>query len=483
MSDSRNTLQALFTEGNRFPNFGEVLTNLNVRGFRCHSNTIIDIQSPVTALCGLNGTGKSTILQSAAVAYAPNDGLPYYIKDFLVVSALDPSPFAEDASLRFGYWQASQSSRFLTLSRRAATKRWQGYRGRPTRSVFFAGVGLYLPRVEQRRDFIVTNARRLRISGSTPVGDRAKSWICRVLEQGYGEIISHTVEVSTRSSQVTAVDRAGTRYSEAHMGFGEGRTQHLINRLESLPERSLVLIEEPETSLHPAAQAELGRYLVDVCIVKRHQVLLTTHSEFLLHALPSASRVYLHRTPSGIEPICGLTALQAKSLMTGGETKSIHVLVEDRCAQIVLTEILRRIDPTLLAAIGIHSVGDAETIAKTVRALRSTGLPVAAVRDGDQPAIPSENIFKLPGGSPPEMELFSSNAVAGHLRTRYSLDVAGFRATLNGSDHHEWPRRLAARLTKNEDALLNELAEVYARSLPEAECSTLFTLLKEASRR
>ncbi len=48
------------------------------------------------------------------------------------------------------------------------------------------------------------------------------------------------------------------------MGCGEGRIQYLVTTLEALPPKSVVLIEEPATSLHPHAQRVFGNYLVDV---------------------------------------------------------------------------------------------------------------------------------------------------------------------------------------------------------------------------
>ena len=56
-------------------------------GVRCHTNTLIEVQSPITAFCGLNGTGKSTLLQLAAVAYRGAVGVAggrYHIASFIL---------------------------------------------------------------------------------------------------------------------------------------------------------------------------------------------------------------------------------------------------------------------------------------------------------------------------------------------------------------------------------------------------------------
>ena len=203
MSDERNRLQSMFKEADRYSNFGEFLVRIHVKGFRCHSNTLVDFASPITAFCGLNGTGKSTFLQLAAACYTNSE--PYYINHFMVVGTLDPSPFAADATVEFRFWQNNRSLKPLTLSRNASNKRWQGYSRRPERHVFFAGIGLYLPRIEQR-DFITRNANRLTVSDNPIVSEQHKEWTCRVLGQNYERIISNTVQYSNRSGKVISVN-------------------------------------------------------------------------------------------------------------------------------------------------------------------------------------------------------------------------------------------------------------------------------------
>ena len=46
------------------------------------------------------------------------------------------------------------------------------------------------------------------------------------------------------------------------MGFGEGRVLYIVDKLESAPQQSLFVLEEPETSLHENAQYELAKYLL-----------------------------------------------------------------------------------------------------------------------------------------------------------------------------------------------------------------------------
>lgn len=479
MSDPRNVLKGRFEPAERFDNFGPLLMRMSIHGFRSHASTVINIGSPVTAFSGLNGVGKSTILQLAAVAYKRPGALRNYrLAEFLANGPLDPHPFRDDARAEFEYWQSDRSHIRRTVSWNDEKHRWRYPRSRPERPVFFAGVGLYLPRVEQR-DLIVRNARLLSVSGSTPVDEDVRKAICGVLGFNYDALHTSEVSYQGRQSEVAVADRNGTQYSESHMGFGEGRIQYLIRTIETLPDRALVLIEEPETSLHVSAQRRFGSYLVNVASRKGHQILLTTHSEYLLRSLPTESRVYLRRHGSGIVPIVGMTAMEMVGLMAEGESPALHVLVEDACAGAVVAELIRRVDPEFLSVTRISVAGGVGRISETLKGLASTGLAVAAVLDGDQDPHPAQNRFALPGESAPEIAMFESPAVAGYVQSAYGLDLDDFRSTLEGVDHHDWFSRLALRLRTSEEALTRELARVYASEVPETDAHGLVTQLRQ----
>jgi predicted ATPase len=483
MADHRNVLKKKFDEIHRYNNFGNVIMRIHVQGFRCHSNTVIDIKSPITAFCGLNGVGKSTLIQLAASAYrAGQQNNTYYISDFISIHKFDPAPFTDEASVVYQYWQQDRSLKKSTLSRAASEQKWTGYRARPERSTFFVGIGSYLPRVE-KSDFTTRYPQEIKLISSDPVEKHIKEWTCRILGHNYEEIVLHTFNFRKRTDKISAVQYSGVSYSEPHMGYGEARSQYLVRILEGLPNKSLVLIEEPEISLHSSAQYQFGCYLVDVSTRKGHQILLTTHSEFLLKALSSQSIIYLDKTPTGIRVLEGLTPIQAQSLMAQGHVKALHILVEDSCAESILSEILRRTDPDFLRYVEIYPAGDYNTISKTVRTLATTGLSVAAVLDGDQGHTPDDNIFKLPGDKPPEKELFTSESVKNYIQVTYATNLGDFMVSFGGTDHHQWLKKLAESVKTDEAFLRTELARIYVKSLPENSISFLTTGLKEASRK
>lgn len=120
---------------------------------------------------------------------------------------------------------------------------------------------------------------------------------------------------------------------------------------------------------------------------------------------------------------------------------------------------------------------------KTVRALKSTGLPVVCVLDADMNDSPKENIFKLPGEYSPEKELFASSAFKEYIQKTYAVNLDDFMTILSGVDHHDWFSQLADYVSQDKSALVSEASRAYARNLPESEVETLTMLLKEAIRR
>lgn len=74
-------------------------------------------------------------------------------------------------------------------------------------------------------------------------------------------------------------------------GFGSQQILPVITQLFAAPRGSLVLVEEPEVSLHPEAQINLASMFADA-LNRGNQIVVTSHSPLLIEALPLAGREY-----------------------------------------------------------------------------------------------------------------------------------------------------------------------------------------------
>jgi predicted ATPase len=490
MSDPRRKLTQQFqSAAQRVKYFGNVLTRIEVRGVRCHARTLVEIVNPITVLSGLNGCGKSTLLQLAATAFSCSTGLT--VNQFIRKSRFDDPPIGNGSSVSFQIQQDRTTMQTLTLNYNSETGRWSGYQRRPSRNVFFAGVGFFLPRSE-RQDFVFLDGDTIDVQSSAEISESDRSWATRILASRYDRVLAHQVKKGRQQETILQVQRNDVNYSETQMGCGEARIHYLICQLEALPEKSLVILEEPENSLHPSAQYALGTYLLDLVDRKGHQVLMTTHSEMLMRSLPQDSLVYLHKSNSGIEAIPGLTSVQAQSLLSEGYEKALTVFVEDEAAELVLTELLGYHNAQLLKTIDIqiHGFNDQEgnvyesgkdAIRRTMKVLRSTGLPVAAVLDADDLADVDNFVFKLPGTQPPEKELMQSEAVRIHIEQQYKMDRHQLMQELHGVDCHRYFKIIGEKTSRHPDLLIAEAARVYASTIPASDAAILISQLTEAT--
>ena len=463
--DNRRRLSAKFKESRRFANFGPILERMTISGFRGISSLELEIRSPIIALSGLNGTGKSTIAQLAVCAYRaiPDLNTRSYVVDYFPVSVVDPRPFDDEARVVFEY-AADSSSQQVTVSR--AVKEWSGYKRQPERATYYVGVTQFLPKVE-KRDFSVYGGSRLELGASHPVLDKTRTSLQSILGLHYQEADFTRVTLSHRTADLAMVKRTGVRYSENHMGFGEGRMFYLVNLLETAPERSLFIIEEPETSLHGDAQRRLAQYFVEVADRRRHQFILTTHSSAILAELSHESKVYLRREPTGVvTATTGLSTYQVDSYLHENGPSSVAICVEDEFAQTLVTEVLRKADPDLLSGVRFMPVGDANTLERAVALLKQAGMRSLAISDTDMTHDGTGNVMSLPGTLPPEKEVFGAASVKTYFGDEpYRLDIDARLAGL--SDHHNYAESISEAISVPEPSVVTEACRAYVSGLPD----------------
>ena len=63
-------------------------------------------------------------------------------------------------------------------------------------------------------------------------------------------------------------------------------------------ENSLIILDEPEVSLHPGAQEELKIFLLEQILIKRLQIIISTHSPKFSEFLPDDAIKLFYQTTS-----------------------------------------------------------------------------------------------------------------------------------------------------------------------------------------
>lgn len=439
MANRAKQLGDMFVSANRYANFGPALRSVHIDGFRGINNLEIPLEYPVIAISGLNGAGKSTVGQISLSGYkkpsTATDYKRFYVRDFFPASVADPNPFHQESSVKYLYeTDDPEAPQELTVKR--AKSEWSGYKRQPERKCFYVGFTIYIPKVE-RKDVSIYRGSSITLTKQRAIPDDVKVKVGRILGQQYDELHFQGIEHGKKSGELGIAARFGHQYSENNMGFGEGRTLYLVDLLENSPEQSLFVIEEPETSLHEHAQYELAKYLLDVCCRRHHQIILSTHSDQILSALPSDSRLLLHRDNHGVAVYQGLSSTRARALLSLGHHRDLVVFVEDDFAKLLLSEMIRKVEHPLLQAISIEGVGDTKAVRNAVLLMTRIGKNSIAVRDADKGPDVANGIFSFPGTKPPEREVYENQAVKEHLNATFNIDIDNAIALQGIEDHHK----------------------------------------------
>lgn len=188
------------------------------------------------------------------------------------------------------------------------------------------------------------------------------------------------------------LERTGASYSEAHAGSGEYAVVRLVDAIRRAPARSLILLDEPEVSLHPGAQSELLRFIEREVLARGHQVVMSTHSPSLAAGLPpQAIKVFGFDTSKQrvvlIADGCSPTEAFAHLGHTTAGPNRPRLVVEDDLAAEMVRASLRRHGPTKLDSLELVPFpGGANGIVRNVLpTLAVTRVEKAGVLlDGDQ---------------------------------------------------------------------------------------------------
>jgi predicted ATPase len=285
--------------------------------------------------------------------------------------------------------------------------------------------------------------------------------MARIIGHPYDDVTFQGVSHKGNKSEVGIATRLGYSYSENNMGFGEGRILYTVDILETSPKQSLFILEEPETSLHESAQYEFTKYLLDVCLRRKHQIILSTHSSVIINALPSEARKLILRDDDGVEIKNSISSNQVRSILSSGHVRQLDICVEDLFAKVLLTEVIRSKKKELLKAVAIHEIGDKNAVREAVKVLNKTGKKAIAVRDADVGSAPQDALHSFPGTEPPEKEVFKHPDVKAFLNEKYEFNVDWILKKTDTTNHHNFAKCLALEAETEESVIRTVAIEHY----------------------
>jgi predicted ATPase len=420
----------------RFPRFKNLES-----GFR------IDFQYPITALVGTNGTNKSSILR--ALQGCPelyNIGNFWFSTDLDPISDRDPHRYvhgyrlpsdsiAEVIKTRTGkagrgpdYFETSAPRRrdgMQKLPEKAAPEdasyrsktRWRPIE----KEVVYLDFRQELPAYDilfhfnwrdQKND---TESKKSRIRRGAPHVAAALTQLeSSRVHYGKNRILSPAEDLNPAEvadvSQILGRDYTSIRlvkhsffgvegytarlvtkhhsYSEAYAGSGEFAAVMLVRTIGRANPKSLVLLDEPETSLHPAAQRELMSYIARACVNNKHQVVLATHAPSMIENLPdyAIKLLDIDSTDGRVRLTSQASSPQEAFRRLGATIASRTLIVEDELAAEFVKRVARIRGADYLNSIDVYAPpGGAQNLAKRyIPMLTNLNAATVMLLDGDQ---------------------------------------------------------------------------------------------------
>jgi len=206
-----------------------------------------------------------------------------------------------------------------------------------------------------------------RLKGNQALTPEVVKIISDILGRQYSNIrlLKHNLFDAKDGVTVLLTD-AQNDYSEAFAGSGESAIAMIVASIHGASENSLILLDEPETSLHPAAQTKLRDYLLDRIIKKHHQVILSTHSPAFAKGLPEEALKIFTLNKNGKVYVRNHACYQEAFHVVGApnmDKKTVYV--EDVLAAALLEYVLEKHLPDSRDALEIIPLsGGAEQILK-----------------------------------------------------------------------------------------------------------------------
>lgn len=408
----------------------------------------VDFRFPITVLVGPNGGGKSSLLHAAW-----GMPVKYSTSRFWFSTPVDPIDNAGQNQNRYWYSHYIKSIRKNVESRKISGNKRHGYwepsrpaqregmQVMPEKSIAFAPfmsptgdrwspvdrtphyfnakeqssafdrffTSVPFDSLEGRQDYFIKYSGKLknvidndldsyeyytveRVAVNVLLTTDQLAVVNKILQKSYksARYITHKFYDKQTYSPSVLFETEARSYSECFAGSGELAVVNFVLALENLGEYDLLLLDEPETSLHPGAQQQLIEHLLDIVNKKLIQVIISTHSPTFVQLLPPEALVVFDETPGGVTPRPSPSKASAFERLGAVSKSKITILTEDKLLEALTSRAIRDNWPKsqwnrvrVIAA----DVGASEMLSNQVRAHLQASSTVIMVLDGDQKPV------------------------------------------------------------------------------------------------
>ena len=327
----------------------EILHSIQIENLKNLRNITIDFDKTqyLTAIMGVNGSGKSTILHALACSFKKPAGtefgedrrFPYFF-----TPTTNSQWLGSNFTIKYSFRENEKKHNNLEKNFKK-TDRWTRYEKRPIREVCYIGIDSCVPTIEKEK--YTSHITFLENEGE-PEG------IYRdVLEKAAGILnknyVSFFIQRSLFGGRYNSVEINDIKYSELSMGAGEQRLFKILEKVFRAPKYALILIDELDLLLHPNALKKLLKVMHDRASLKNLQIIFTTHSPMIANEEFSFLGVrHIHQIRD--RTFCfNDTKPAALERLTGENLRPLQVYCEDLLSKRIIFKIAEelRLNPYL----------------------------------------------------------------------------------------------------------------------------------------
>jgi predicted ATPase len=473
LSDEMRRLEKKWSGGNGWP---KRLEWMEVNGLRGWIGQRVEFKFPIVAIVGENGSGKSTLLQSAASVYKSEPKATYFASDFFPDTAWEN---IQNASIKYAYTEGMKHNE---QSIRKPTERWLANTERPIRDVVYVDLSRIQP-LAVRLGYAKIAAYKHLEASSVPFDEAKLKRFSSVMGRTYD---SAKIALSNLDDkrEIPVATKNGISYSGYHQGSGETTILELLQA--ELPKYGLILIDEIESSLHPRAQRRLIRDLAEKCKEKEVQIILTTHSPYILEELPLDARMYILETDHTRKIVSGVSPEFAMSKMDDNIYPECDLYVEDNAAKIMLSELLAFHKKEVFARCSIIPFGASSVGYALGQMVNNKRFPRPSLVFVDGDSADAVGCILLPGEDAPEQVIFKDLAKRnwGELWSRIGRDISlvtdACSNAMTLSNHHDWVAGAASKLMCGGDVLWQGMCAEWAKNLSGTEAQKIYQPIEDA---
>lgn len=387
------------------------LSQIKIYSFRKFAEkSELNFTFPLTVIVGKNGSGKTTVMKAIKLLsrkQIPQDEFFETVIDNGGFQNADISYMLDDQLLHYKRIRQNEWGKEGEIPEKFGITYIQTKTmvGAIDKSFLYDNIGKSTART-QKVEYVIKQSRKIKQNPRSNSERKQRHF----LSSNAIEIVNYILQGNVKSIEVirhkyysgtwgtSVIFNDGNQYSEYNAGSGEFVIASMVDQIQGVPSESVLLLDEPEVSLHPGAQKRLICYILEVIKKKKLQVIITTHSTTIVEKLPKAAIKCFRKIENDIIIIEEQVLFQNAFLELECDIiDRKHIIVEDDLAKRIIEQVLKAEGLSRLLQVEFYPGGASNIKKYTILTYSKTRVNNRyIILDGDQKKDEIPNLSRIP---------------------------------------------------------------------------------------